>query len=158
MNGEKSTYEALTASGYRPELPFQVRKTLVTQELGKKYSLDISSGNPSALFQVDGYIIKQGLKCDKLVLVRVQNSPEEAWTQIFVELKGHDSIHGMEQLLATVRNGMFNHESNKCRKARLVATSFPANKSNPKVEKMRQEFARLKVEYKNMKPGQKDIV
>lgn len=153
-----STYEALIAHGFRPELDLVYRKSLVTQELGKKYTLDITSGKPSALFQVDGCIINQGMRCDKLVMVRMQEAPEEAWTQIFVELKGHDSVHGMEQLLATVKNPCFTHASNKQRKARLVATSFPANKSNPKVEKMRQEFARLKVEYKNMKPGQKDAV
>lgn len=154
----RSTYEVLTASGYISEQPLSVRKTLVTQELGKRYTLDISSGKPSALFQVDGYIIKQGMKCDKLVLVRGREIQEEAWTQIFVELKGHDAIHGMEQLLATVRSAVFCHASNMCRKARLVATSFLSNKSNPKVEKMRQEFARLKVDYKNLKPGQKDVV
>lgn len=158
MKEHRSTYEVLTSSGFAPELPLAVRKTLVTQELGKKYGRDVSSGNPSTLFQVDGYIIKQGLKCDKLVLVRMQDTPDEVWAQIFVELKGHDAIHGMEQLLASVRSRVFNHPSNKCRKARLVATSFPANRSNPKVEKMRQEFARLRVEYKNMKPGQRDTI
>lgn len=158
MKEGMSTYEVLTAYEYAPEQPLSVRKTLVTQELGKRYTLDISSGKLSALFQVDGYIIKQWLKCDKLVLVRVQESREETWTQIFVELKGHDAVHGMERLLATVRSVVFSHESNKCRKAWLVATSFPSNKSNPKEEKMRQEFARLKVDYKNLKPGQRDAV
>lgn len=158
MKEGRSTYEILTASGYVPEQLLSIRKTLVTQELGKRYTLDISSRKISAMFQVDGYIIKQGLKCDKLVLVKVQKSLEEAWTQIFVELKGHDAVHGMEQLLATVRSVVFKHASNKCRKARLVATSFPSNRSNPKVEKLRQEFARLKVDYKNLKPGQRDTV
>lgn len=88
----------------------------------------------------------------------MQGQPKEKWTEIFVELKGHDAIHGMEQLLATVKNQTFNHVSNVCRKARLVATSFPANKSNPAVEKLRREFARLRVEYKNMKLGQKDVI
>ena len=48
----------------------------------------------------------------------------------------------MEQLLASVRSKVLNHPSNECRKACLAAMLFPANKSNPKVEKMRQEFSR----------------
>ena len=108
------------------------------------------------MFQVDGYIIKTDVKCDKLVMVRVLTEPEEAWIQIFVELKGHDAIHGMEQLLATAKNPTLTSFTNRVRKARLVATSFPANKANPKVEKLKIEFAKMKVDYKNIKSGQTD--
>lgn len=152
----KSTYENLTLAGYVAEQPLQVRKTVATQEQGKKYTLGIQGEFPSAVFQVDGYIIKSDVKCDKLVMVQTSAEPEEAWTQIFVELKGHDAIHGMEQLLATVKNPAFVSFTNRVRKARLVATSFPANKANPKVEKLKIEFAKLNVDYKNIKSGQAD--
>ena len=100
--------------------------------------------------------IKSNLKCDKLVMVQTSTEPAETWTQIFVELKGHDSAHGMEQLLATAKNSIFASTTNRVRKARLVATSFPANKANPKVEKMKIEFAKMKIDYKNIKSGQTD--
>lgn len=155
---EKSTYEKLTDAGYQAEQSLEVRKTVVTREQGKKYTLDIQRNLWSAVFQVDGYIIKTGVKCDKLVMVQTSAGPEEAWTQIFVELKGHDAIHGMEQLLATANNSTFDSFSNRQRKARLVATSFPTNKANPKVEKLKIEFAKLNVDYKNIKSGQTDCL
>lgn len=52
-----STYKGLVASGFKPQQPLQVRKTIVTQELGKKYTLDITTESPSVVFQVDGEII-----------------------------------------------------------------------------------------------------
>ncbi len=152
----KSTYENLTLAGYKAEQPLKIRKTVATQEQGKKYTLDVQGELPSAVFQVDGYIIKSDVKCDKLVMVQTANEPEEAWTQIFVELKGHDAVHGMEQLLATAKNPTFVSFTNRVRKARLVATSFPSNKANPKVEKMKIEFAKMNVDYKNIKSGQTD--
>ena len=151
-----STYEGLFASGFNPQQPLQVRKTVVTQELGKKYTLEITNGYPSTVFQVDGVIIKTGRKCDKLVLVKTKETPSEEWTQIFVELKGHDAIHGMEQLLATAKNSTFASPSNKIRKARLIATSCPSNKANPLVERLKRDFSKMKIDYKSLKPGQKD--
>ena len=153
---KKSTYENLTLAGYIAEQALQVRKFVATQEQGKKYMLAIQEKHPSTVFQIDGYIIKTNLKCDKLVMVQTSTEPAEAWTQIFVELKGHDSIHGMEQLLATAKNPILASSTNHVRKARLVATSFPANKANPKVEKLKIEFAKMKVDYKNIKSGQID--
>lgn len=152
----KSTYENLIRKGYETEQALQFRKLVSTQEQGKKYTLAVQGDFPSAVFQVDGYIIKSNLKCDKLVMVRTSTEPAETWTQIFVELKGHDSVHGMEQLLATAKNTIFTSTTNRVRKARLVATSFPANKANPKVEKMKIEFAKMKIDYKNIKSGQTD--
>lgn len=152
----KSTYENLIRKGYETEQVLQSRKQVSTQEQDKKYMLAIQGDFPSAVFQVDGYIIKSNLKCDKLVMVQTSTEPAETWTQIFVELKGHDSVHGMEQLLATAKNSIFTSTTNRVRKARLVATSFPANKANPKVEKMKIEFAKMKIDYKNIKSGQTD--
>ena len=53
----KSTYENLTDAGYQAEQSLEVRKTVVTREQGKKYTLDIQRNLWSAVFQVDGYII-----------------------------------------------------------------------------------------------------
>ena len=151
-----STYNSLMTAGFEPEQALQVRKTVVTQEKGIKYTLDVKNNYPSVVFQVDGYIIKSGRKCDKLVLVNTKSESPEEWTQIFVELKGHDAIHGIEQLLDTVKNEKFTDKSNNVRKARLVATSIPSNRANPMVEKLKRDFKKIKVDYKSLKPGQKD--
>ena len=65
----KSTYENLTLAGYQAEQPLDFRKTVATREQGKKYTLAIQGNLRSAVFQVDGYIIKTGVKCDRLVMV-----------------------------------------------------------------------------------------
>lgn len=153
-----STYSNLMAQGYEPQQPLLARKTVVTQEKGVKYTLDVKSQQPSVIFQVDGNIIKNGRKCDKLVMVKTKSEISEQWAQIYVELKGHDAVHGIEQLLATANNPIFAHPSNKVRKARLVATSIPSNKSNPMVAKLKREFAKIGIEYKSLKPGQRDNI
>ena len=71
----KSTYENLTRAGYQAEQSLEVRKTVATREQGKKYTLDIQGNLRSAVFQVDGYIIKTGVKCDKLVMVQTSAEP-----------------------------------------------------------------------------------
>lgn len=45
-------------------------------------------------------------------------------------------------------------------KARIVAASFPANKSNPVMEKAKKEFASLpyRCELRGLKNGQRDKV
>ena len=151
-----NTYQRLIESGYQAEKELQCRKTIVVQEQGKKYSLDISEQMPSAAFQVDGSIVKSGRKCDKLIMVRTAEEPDESWVQIFVELKGRDVIHGMEQLLETVSSSVFKHPTNKVRRARLVASGVPANRSNPQVEKLKQAFTKLNVHYRSIKSGQHD--
>lgn len=51
-----STYNNLATAGFKPEQTLQVRKTVVTQEKGIKYTLDVKNNYPSVVFQVDGYI------------------------------------------------------------------------------------------------------
>lgn len=58
----QSTYEILVAKGYKPEQSLMSRKTIVTQELGKKYMLEVKNQRPSVAFQVDGEIVKSGRK------------------------------------------------------------------------------------------------
>lgn len=57
----KSTYENLVSKGYVPQQPLVKRKAVVTQERNVKYTLDIHQ-QPSTVFQVDGDIVKYGLK------------------------------------------------------------------------------------------------
>ena len=70
-----------------------------------------TKGEASVVYSVDGNIIKEGKKCDKLILVRHTNAPEE-WTEIFVELKGKDTNTAIDQLKNTISNKLFRHPSN----------------------------------------------
>ena len=161
LNKCANTYEMLTGKGYKPSLPLLYRKTLVTSEKGRKYTLSISGKKETALFDVDGYLVTRGQKCDKLVLVdECKNAGKEEWCEIFVELKGKDVAHAIEQLRTTLQNPLFKHPANKVVKARIVASSFPANKANPIMEKAKKEFAAspFHCELRGMKNGQEDKI
>lgn len=153
----KSTYDALTKAGYTPQKKLFARESISAQEEGKKYTLNISGNKESVLYQVDGCVITTGDRCDKLVLVKESNNPER-WAEIFVELKGNASSHALTQLIATIKNPIFRHSTNIIKRACVVATSYPANKSNPVFEKKVLEITKLHFELKKLKPGQKDSI
>lgn len=156
-NLPKSTHALLQQRGFTAEAPFISRKTISTRvEQGKKYSVVLSQSKPSVIYRVDGNIIKSGEKCDRLVLIQFNAKDSEEWKQIFVEQKGTDVKHAIEQLIATIKQPIFRHTSNIERYARVVATNFPANTSNPKIETLKQELGRLGVSYKQLKNGQID--
>ena len=135
MKQHANTYEVLTNAGFTPSQPLQYRKVLATSEQGRKYTLEVSNNQKTTLFNVDGYIITKGQKCDKLILVdKNEEGDDETWNEIFVELKGKDVSHAIDQIRETLKNPLFAHPSNKIIKARIVAASFPANKSNPIME------------------------
>lgn len=155
----KSTHETLQQAGFQPQQSLDKRKTLSTSEEGKKYLLDIAGEKYSVLYQVDGVIIKEGEKCDKLVLVHTgDEGAMEHWTEIFVELKGTDVKHALEQLIASAKKTILKHESNTERRARVVASNFPANNANPDVEKLKTQLAAMRIKYKQFKNGQRDCI
>lgn len=153
----KSTHDNLVINGFNPEQPLQVRKTIVESEKGKKYTLEVLDNKASVSYQVDGNIIKEGEKCDKLILVKYN---KDEWAEIFIELKGVDVSHAIDQLLTTLKKQIFKHPSNKDIRARIVATSFPSNKANPIMENAKKEFASkpLCCDLRGLKNGQKDKI
>ena len=85
--------------------------------------------------------------------MKLSNQPEQ-WAEIFVELKGKDVGHALTQLIETIRQPIFKHQTNVVKRARVVATSFPTNKSNSDIEKKKIALIKLGFEYKGLKPGQ----
>ena len=151
-----STYSSLKESGYTPELELSARKIVATSELGKRYHLNVSQSKHSSLFQIDGYIISGGKRCDKLVLIE---KGEDNWAEVFVELKGVDVASGIDQLKACLENPLFKHLTNKELRARIIAQSFPSNKSNPIMEKAKIEFRqKYHCDLRGMKNGQQDSI
>lgn len=152
----ENTYSVLKESGYAPEQELLVRKIIATSELGKRYHLNVSLPKRSSLFQIDGYIVSEGKRCDKLILVEKAN---DSWAEIFVELKGVDIASGVEQLKACLDNPLFKHLTNKELRARIIAQSFPSNKSNPTMEKAKIEFRqKYHCDLRGMKNGQQDSI
>lgn len=163
MKEEKKTYdsthERLLAEGYAPEQDLQIRAKVSVSENGKRYLLITNGKEESVVYAVDGNIVKEGLKCDKLVLVKRSSKDvkPEKWTEAFVELKGVDTNHAIDQLRQTLKKAIFKHPSNDDIRARIVAQSFPSNKSNPTMEKAKQEFRKTyNCDLRGMKSGQED--
>ena len=145
----KSTHERLKAEGYEPEQDLQIRSKVSVSEKGKRYLLATSGKKESVVYAVDG----------KLVLVKysAKEAKPEQWTEAFIELKGVDTNHAIEQLRQTLKKFIFKHSSNNDIRARIVAQSFPSNKSNPAMEKAKQEFRKYyHCDLRGMKSGQED--
>lgn len=156
-----STYDNLTAKGYTPEQELKSRSVIVVSEKGKRYALKTEAGELSVVYSVDGNIITDGQKCDKLILAKLQSSSTSAeqWAEIFVELKGVDVYHAISQLRETIKREIFKHATNVDVRARIIAQSFPSNKSNPLVERAKREFRQdFNCDLRGMKTGQIDIL
>lgn len=154
-----STHERLTAEGYAPEQALQVRAKVSVNENGKRYLLATGGREQSVVYAIDGNIVTEGQRCDKLVLVKrsAKDVVPEQWTEAFVELKGVDTNHAIDQLRQTLKKAIFKHSSNNDVRARIVAQSFPSNKSNPTMEKAKQEFRKnYNCDLRGMKIGQED--
>ena len=155
----KSTHERLAAEGFSPEQPLAVRSKISTIEKGKRYVLVTTGREESVIYAIDGNIVNDGPRCDKLVLVKrsASDTVPQQWTEVFVELKGVDTIHAIDQLRETLKKSIFKHTSNDVVRARIVAQSFPSNKSNPAMEKAKQEFRKVyNCDLRGMKTGQED--
>ena len=154
-----STHECLTAVGYTPDQDLRIRAKVSVSENGKRYLLATHGKEESVVYAVDGNVVKEGLRCDKLVLVKrsAKDVKPEQWTEAFVELKGVDTNHAIDQLRQTLKRTIFKHSSNDDIRARIVAQSFPSNKSNPAMEKAKQEFRKeYNCDLRGMKSGQED--
>ena len=104
----------------------QEKPVYSSTEKGKRYTLLTKGTEKSAVYAVDGNIVKEGQRCDKLVLVKRSDSDGNPgrWTEAFIELKGVDVVHAISQLRETLRKSIFKHPSNDDVRARIVGQSF----------------------------------
>ena len=127
---------------FSPEQAFQERKVISTSENGKKYTLALNPPHKCAVYQVDGNIITTGERCDKLVLVEY-DAVNNQWAEVFVELKGGNVPHAIDQLRSSIRNDLFSHPTITKKHARIIAQSIPRNSGHSVVERARDEFRRV---------------
>lgn len=151
---DTNLHERLQREGYVTEQSLKVRKVVTTAENGKRYVLQVSDSKESTVYQVDGHIITAGSKCDKMVLVKEDSGN---WIQIFVELKGVDVHHAIEQLESTLQNKKLRHATNKEKRARVVAASFPSNRGDTTLEKAKIHFLKTyQCDLRGLKSNQPD--
>lgn len=145
---------------YVPKYPLAERSELSLKESQTTYKLSFgrSKRRESVVYQIDGYIITAGKKCDYLILA--QQDVADTWKSIFVELKGTDVNHALEQLDASLSNPIFRHDSINEVHARIVAKSFPANTANSEFEKARRKFKTKykSCSFKQVSSNQPDII
>ncbi|WP_300904171.1 hypothetical protein [uncultured Alistipes sp.] len=153
----KDIYEVLLEN-YVPEQPLKKRKSIATRERGAIYKADIVPERETVVFVVDGEIITDKNRCDRLILSKsIEN--EKVWWGHFVELKGVKIEHALVQLEATIQHERCNHPTIQRKFARIVGRSFPASSANPLIEKARIRFReRYKCELKCLKSQQPDKI
>ncbi|MCM1452574.1 MAG: hypothetical protein NC102_09950 [Clostridium sp.] len=130
-NYANSCIEKLGSAGFAPSQTWQTRSIVSVSENGKTYILPLVPPKSSAVFQIDGNIIKDGSKCDKLVIV----SEPHIGAAVFVELKGKDIAHAIDQLEATIINNHFCHKAQRgdILRARIVTSGCGPASSSQKI-------------------------
>lgn len=144
---------------YGAEQSLKVRKKVSTAEKGVRYIADVIPEREIVILQVDGNIIKNGQKCDKLILAKVPNVNKK-WIGYFVELKGSAITKAIAQLENTITHSKFNDSTLTKRYVRIVSSvGIPANNGNTELEKARNRFrSQYNCELKRLKPNQPDRI
>lgn len=146
-NVKEDTIISTKLRPYKPDTALGKRKIVSTSENKKTYKIEFKKIKPSAVYPIDGVIITEGEKCDKLVLFK-SDIDNNVWTEVFVELKGKGVAHAIDQIKATIDKPVFQHKSIGCRWARIVAQSVPSNTGNSIVERARNYFSKKSISFK----------
>lgn len=138
------------------EQPCAERSNISVREKGVRYTAKVNPRRETAVLQVDGKIITNGQKCDKLILSR-DSQNNNLTNGHFIELKGCDIRHAVSQLENTITNNQFRFINKKY--ARIVGHSFPASKGDPILERARTRWKRdFQCELKTLKNNQPDLI
>ena len=114
------TYDKLSENGFEAA-DHGVRDQFVCGEKRSRYALSLNPKMEGWRYQVDGYIITDGDKCDALILVK----DGDDFAEVFVELKGSDVSHAITQLEETLKNDLFKGSDSLVRWARIAIYSYP---------------------------------
>lgn len=138
--------QRLEKAGFLPNIGWKERSIISVSENGKTYIAPVVDGLISAVFQVDGEIIKTGSKCDKYLAALNSKNTDQKGVAVFIELKGKDISHAIDQLEATLKSRPFQPypRQNDLVRARIVtANCGPKSSSKAKLEAARIRFKTL---------------
>ena len=145
-------------SGFQAERALAECAKVSLKERSAVYVLNLVPPMDCVVYQVDGCIIKgtdKG-KCDKLVVAETASGERVC---VFVELKGTDVPHAIEQLDATLSYPLFANNRTRWTKARVVANKIPANTGRSVVERAKVDFRKkYNCELICLKSGQPDRI
>ena len=150
-----NTYNTLCAVGFCPEKERALRSEFSVKDKGVSYTQKLNDKLYTSVFHVDGKIIFDGNKCDKLAVIEFKDS--EAWANVFIELKGSDVRHAILQLESTLLHPIFRNEHPQKMYARIVSSSMPLRRNDPEWEKAVKRFReKYKCELRRVKNHQPD--
>lgn len=142
---------------FTPQKDEKTCSRLTLKEKGCEYKLVLQTPAWCLAYSVDGGIITDTTrsKCDKVVYIC--NSDGVAENGIFVELKGRNVEHAIEQLASTLEHAIFKQNRAKKIFARAVTNRCPANAGNTSTEKAKRKFRQsYNCELKILKSGNPD--
>ncbi len=155
-------YKMLMSKGFHPSQELKERSLVTISEKGKSYKASLPKGYLSAVFHVDGDIIAKGERCDAFLVGLHNITKESSGVAAFIELKGVDISHAVDQLEETIKNSLFRPfpKPEDKAKARIVTAGCgPKSSSKKKVEEARIRFKKVyNVELRILKNSQVDTL
>lgn len=146
--------EYLENKGFMPQQPWKKRVTVSCGEEGKMYVAKTQENTYCCVHRVDGVIIgPEQPKCDYLMLVRdKENKPIG---ESFIEIKGGEIMHAVEQLEATLIHLKVKRCSGLDSRARVVTSrSIPGSIIKGDFERARVKFNKIyNCKLKRIKPS-----
>lgn len=108
---------------------------IVIKEKKNKSQLVIKNFNRFTvlIIEVDNCVIKQGLKCDYLILPH----GKEYEIEIYLELKGQDILHGVQQIETTIKR-----LSDNIQKQKKICFIIPTS-VNPRLRNDIQKYKKI---------------
>lgn len=145
----------LDALGIQPNIgPIKKKKISVTEK-GVNYKVETDETYISVVYPIDGVAIKEGPRCDKFITILSGDTGKA----IFLELKGRDIIHAINQLESTIKHPLFLPYPSRADKtiARIVSSRGVASASRLDFESAKVRFLKnYNVELKQLSSMQPD--
>ncbi|NEO98798.1 MAG: hypothetical protein F6K58_08995 [Symploca sp. SIO2E9] len=107
-------------------------KSIVLKENQSKITLKNPKGLDILVITVDGCAIKEGLRCDYVVIPNLDS-------EIYIELKGRDISHAIKQLENSIK--ILSDDSKKKRKICFIISSR-CPKMSTEIQKFKKNFKR----------------
>lgn len=101
-----------------------------------KFRLENSKKLDVRVIQVDDCVIKQGMRCDYLVIITPSNDKSFDGQEIYIELKGSDVKHAVEQLATTIQKLTSNMSLSKL--CFISSTRCPINSTE--IQNIKKKF------------------
>lgn len=116
------------------------RKICVCEEKKMKYQLENDIGAIISKYHIDGGVVSKDSEIDRCDFLIVSQNCAKKIKQVFVELKGKDVIHAMEQLKSSVTRFQIKGNGNPQIRAVCVCKKVPDIQNDARGNALRKYF------------------